>query len=75
MPKAIAQELEQGALAEQAQAAKGREALEAAIYNHLYAFFSRYWQDGDFISKRRYSKRERYANVMICPGKSAGYTI
>jgi adenine-specific DNA-methyltransferase len=40
---------------------RGREALEAAIFNHLYAFFSRYYQDGDFISKRRYSKRERYA--------------
>lgn len=38
----------------------GREALEASIYNHLYAFFSRYYQEGDFISKRRYSKRERY---------------
>lgn len=40
---------------------RSREALEAAIYNHLYAFFSRYYQEGDFISKRRYSKRERYA--------------
>ena len=37
------------------------EAIEAAIYNHLYAFFSRYYQDGDFISKRRYSKHRRYA--------------
>ncbi len=37
------------------------EALEAAVYNHLYAFFRRYYQDGDFISKRRYSKKERYA--------------
>lgn len=37
------------------------EALENDIYNHLYAFFSRYYQDGDFISKRRYSKKERYA--------------
>ncbi len=46
---------------ERAQSAKSREALEAAIYNHLYAFFSRYWQDGDFISKRRYSRKERYA--------------
>lgn len=46
---------------EKAKSAKGHEALEAAIYNHLYAFFSRYYQDGDFISKRRYSKRERYA--------------
>lgn len=46
---------------EKAKSAKGREALEAAIYNHLYSFFNRYYQDGDFISKRRYSKRERYA--------------
>ena len=50
-------------LAAQAKAAgaRDRQALEAAIYNHLYTFFSRYYQDGDFISKRRYSKRERYA--------------
>jgi adenine-specific DNA-methyltransferase len=41
--------------------ARSPEAVETAIYNHLYTFFSRYWQDGDFISKRRYSKRERYA--------------
>jgi adenine-specific DNA-methyltransferase len=46
---------------EKARSAKGREALEATIYNHLYTFFNRYYQDGDFISKRRYSKRERYA--------------
>ena len=46
---------------ERARYAKGRHALETAIYNHLYSFFSRYWQDGDFISKRRYSKKERYA--------------
>lgn len=108
LPKAVAEELERSALAEQSQAAeelqnvaaqikkldpsaldadgslaatyhgtplgkkylslkakasgaRGREALEASIFNHLYAFFSRYYQDGDFISKRRYSKRERYA--------------
>jgi adenine-specific DNA-methyltransferase len=50
-------------LAAQAEAAgaRDRQALEVAIYNHLYTFFSRYYQDGDFISKRRYSKRERYA--------------
>ncbi len=50
-------------LALQAAAAgsRARDALEVAIYNHLYAFFSRYYQEGDFISKRRYSKRERYA--------------
>jgi len=46
---------------QKAAGTRGREALEAAIYNHLYTFFSRYWQEGDFISKRRYSKKERYA--------------
>ena len=40
---------------------QGREALETTIFNHLYAFFRRYFQDGDFISKRRYSKRQKYA--------------
>jgi len=40
---------------------RGREGLEARIFNHLYTFFSRYYQDGDFISKRRYSKRQKYA--------------
>jgi len=46
---------------QQAGAARSSEALEAAVYNHLYTFFSRYWQEGDFISRRRYSKKERYA--------------
>jgi len=46
---------------QQAGAARSYEALEASIYNHLYTFFSRYWQEGDFISRRRYSKKERYA--------------
>jgi len=109
LPKAIADELDRGALADQSHAAaeltetanqiaetlgkdaldadgnlaeayhgtplgkkyldlqgkaaggRGREALQATIFNHLYAFFSRYYQDGDFISKRRYSKRQKYA--------------
>ena len=38
-----------------------RAALEINIFNHLYSFFSRYYQDGDFISKRRYSRRKKYA--------------
>ena len=38
-----------------------RGGAAARIYNHLYAFFSRYYQDGDFISKRRYSRNNRYA--------------
>ena len=48
-------------LKDKAAGGRGREALEATIFNHLYTFFSRYYQDGDFISKRRYSKRQRYA--------------
>jgi len=35
--------------------------LEENAFNHLYAFFSRYYEDGDFITKRRHAKRERYA--------------
>jgi len=30
------------------------------IYNHLYSFFSRYYQDGDFVPKRRYSREHPY---------------
>ena len=48
----------------QSQAAgdsRGPAAVEADIYNHLYNFFRRYYQDGDFISKRRYSRKHRYA--------------
>ena len=42
-------------------ASKSHESAEIDIFNHLYTFFSRYYQDGDFISKRRYSKHQRYA--------------
>lgn len=45
----------------QAAGAKDRSALETSIFNHLYTFFSRYYDNGDFISKRRYSKQEKYA--------------
>ena len=44
-----------------ADGSRSRDAVEAAIYNHLYAFFSRYYEEGDFISKRRYSRSQRYA--------------
>jgi len=36
------------------------EDLEKDIYNHLINFFSRYYDKGDFISKRRYGKNEKY---------------
>ena len=46
---------------EQARGYRVEGEQETVVFNHLYAFFGRYYQDGDFISKRRYSKRERYA--------------
>ena len=48
-------------LKRKAAGGRNREALQATIFSHLYTFFSRYYQDGDFISKRRYSKRQKYA--------------
>jgi len=48
-------------LREQVGKAKSRPELEAAIFNHLYSFFSRYYDEGDFMSLRRYSKRDKYA--------------
>ena len=41
--------------------AQSRPALEAAVFNHLYSFFSRYYDAGDFMSKRRYSRKEKFA--------------
>jgi adenine-specific DNA-methyltransferase len=49
------------ALRERAAKPKSHPELEAEIFNHLYAFFSRYYDDGDFMSLRRYSKRDKYA--------------
>ena len=40
---------------------RSRVDVEEDIYNHLYAFFSRYYDEGDFISQRRYSGNQRYA--------------
>lgn len=30
------------------------------VFNHVYEFFSRYYDNGDFLSKRRYGGREKY---------------
>ncbi len=40
---------------------QSRNQREDAVYNYLYTFFSRYYEDGDFIPRRRYSQTERYA--------------
>lgn len=47
-------------LKDQLEKVKLSEDLEMQVYNHLITFFSRYYDNGDFISKRRYSKNEKY---------------
>ena len=42
------------------EASSGSFEHENAVYTHLLTFFSRYYQDGDFISQRRY-KGDTYA--------------
>jgi adenine-specific DNA-methyltransferase len=39
----------------------GSEQIDVSIFKHLYTFFSHYYDRGDFLSKRRYSKRQKYA--------------
>ncbi|MCX9010166.1 MAG: site-specific DNA-methyltransferase [Candidatus Methanoperedens sp.] len=34
---------------------------KAEIFSHIYQFFSRYYDNGDFMSLRRYSQKEKYA--------------
>ena len=34
----------------------GDDDAEASVYSHLLAFFSRYYDEGDFVSKRRYKE-------------------
>ncbi len=34
---------------------------KAEIFSHIYQFFSRYYDNGDFLSLRRYSQKEKYA--------------
>jgi len=34
--------------------------IDSNIYNDIYRFFKRYYDNGDFLSKRRYSKGEKY---------------
>jgi len=40
--------------------ARVAEGTENQLYNHLFLFFSRYYDKGDFISKRRFGKSEKY---------------
>ena len=45
---------------EQLGSPQTRNQREDVVYNHLYTFFSRYYDNGDFIPRRRYSQTERY---------------
>jgi adenine-specific DNA-methyltransferase len=46
---------------EQLKASEKKVEMEEELYNHIINFFSRYYDNGDFISKRRYSKKNKYA--------------
>ena len=46
---------------EQLGAPQTQDQRADAVFNHLHTFFSRYYEDGDFIPRRRYSQTERYA--------------
>ncbi len=45
---------------ERARHSESASDVRRDIYNHLYSFFSRYYQDGDFFPKRRYSWEHPY---------------
>jgi adenine-specific DNA-methyltransferase len=45
---------------EELKSAEISEAQMNEVFNHVYEFFSRYYDKGDFISKRRYGGKEKY---------------
>lgn len=45
----------------QLEAVEATEAQKAEVFNHLYTFFRRYYDEGDFIPRRFYGARESYA--------------
>ena len=49
------------AVSESAAAAQSSDELEAAVFNHLHEFFSRYYDEGDFIPKRRHGGGKGYS--------------
>ncbi len=49
------------------EAAADSASAEADIYDHLYRFFERYYDDGDFISRRYYARET--------PGRAAPFAI
>lgn len=45
----------------QLEAIEATESQKAEVFNHLYTFFRRYYDEGDFIPRRFYGARESYA--------------
>jgi hypothetical protein len=45
----------------QLEAIGATDAQKADVFNHLYAFFARYYDAGDVIPRRFYGSRESYA--------------
>lgn len=58
LPKQIRETLEPFAQGNKGELQQGTDlsALESDVYSALYNFFSRYYDEGDFISKRRYKE-------------------
>ena len=52
---------------EQLDGIKISEELESKIYNHIFSFFSRYFDRGNFISKRRYGRKVTDVNYFFTP--------
>ena len=48
-------------LREKAAGAADMEGLKNSVFNRVYDFFGRYYDNGDFLSKRRYSRQQKYA--------------
>jgi len=46
---------------EQLRALESMEGQKAEVFNHLYAFFSRYYDEGDFVAQRFRGAHERYS--------------
>jgi adenine-specific DNA-methyltransferase len=46
---------------EKLKSVQASEAQMAEVFNHLYSFFARYYDSGDFIPRRRYGAFETYA--------------
>ena len=53
----------------QLKAAKTDQQAEADVYNHLYTFFARYYNDGDFMSLRRYKGEGKEAYLIPYNGE------